>query len=71
MLLYTDGVTEAFNSKSEMYSEERLLENIKRLAEEPAQAVVNGLYESVKIFAGEEQQSDDITLLFCKYFGVD
>jgi sigma-B regulation protein RsbU (phosphoserine phosphatase) len=69
LLLYTDGVTEAFNIHSEMYREERLLENTFKLAEESAETVVNSLYESVKEFAGEEPQSDDITLLVCKFIG--
>jgi len=74
LLLYTDGVTEAFNSRSEMYGTGRLLENIAKLTkepvEQPAEKVVNGLYETIREFAGEEPQSDDITMLFCKYIGT-
>jgi sigma-B regulation protein RsbU (phosphoserine phosphatase) len=67
LLLYTDGVTEAFNGNSEMYGTERLLENFSKLAEESAGAVVDSLYKSVEEFAGGHPQSDDITMLFCKY----
>jgi sigma-B regulation protein RsbU (phosphoserine phosphatase) len=70
LLLYTDGITEAFNNRSEMYGTERLLENVANFAEEPAEAVVENLYRTVKNFAGEEPQSDDITMLFCRYLGI-
>ncbi|MDR0496915.1 MAG: SpoIIE family protein phosphatase [Treponema sp.] len=70
LLLYTDGITEAFNTRSEMYGSELLLENAKKFAELPAEATINSLYETVKTFADGEPQSDDITMLYCKYFGL-
>jgi sigma-B regulation protein RsbU (phosphoserine phosphatase) len=70
LLLYTDGVTEAFNSRSEMYGTEFLLENAKKFVELSAEAIINSLYETIKTFADGEPQSDDITMLFCRYFGV-
>jgi sigma-B regulation protein RsbU (phosphoserine phosphatase) len=70
LLLYTDGVTEAFNTRSEMYGTALLLENTKKFVELSAEATINSLYETVKTFADGEPQSDDITMLFCIYFGV-
>jgi sigma-B regulation protein RsbU (phosphoserine phosphatase) len=70
LLLYTDGVTEAFNTRSEMYGTEFLLENTKKFVELSAETTISSLFESVKTFASGEPQSDDITMLFCKYFGV-
>jgi sigma-B regulation protein RsbU (phosphoserine phosphatase) len=67
LLLYTDGVTEAFNRQAEMYGTERLLETLAELAEKPVEEAVGELHKSVKDFAGEEPQSDDITMLFCRY----
>jgi sigma-B regulation protein RsbU (phosphoserine phosphatase) len=70
LLLYTDGVTEAFNTRSEMYGTKLLLENTKKFVELSPKTTINSLYETVKTFADGEPQSDDITMLFCKYFGV-
>ncbi|HEV3380682.1 MAG TPA: SpoIIE family protein phosphatase [Trebonia sp.] len=67
LLLYTDGVTEAFDRKSEMYGPDRLRDDLAALIDEPAQDVVNGIYHAVENFADGEPQSDDITMLFCRY----
>jgi phosphoserine phosphatase RsbU/P len=67
LLLYTDGVTEAFNRKSEMYGPTRLTDDLAALIDEPAQDVVDGIYHAVENFADCEPQSDDITMLFCRY----
>jgi sigma-B regulation protein RsbU (phosphoserine phosphatase) len=67
LLLYTDGVTEAFDRKSEMYGPDRLTDDLAALIDEPAQDVVNGIYHAVENFADGEPQSDDITMLFCRY----
>lgn len=71
LLLYTDGVTEAFNNQLEMYGTERLFENLKLSIDKPVNVIVDNLYSSVKGFAGKEPQSDDITMLCFRYFGRD
>ena len=67
LLLYTDGVTEAFNRKSEMYGSARLADDLAALIDGPAQDAVDGIYRAVENFADGEPQSDDITMLFCRY----
>jgi sigma-B regulation protein RsbU (phosphoserine phosphatase) len=67
LLLYTDGVTEAFNTTSQMYGPDRLTDDLTALINEPAQEVVNGIHRAVETFADGEPQSDDITMLFCRY----
>lgn len=69
LLLYTDGVTEAFNGSSEMYGTERLLSDLGGLIDAPAQEAVHGIYAAIDAFADGEEQSDDITMLFCRYVG--
>ena len=67
VLLYTDGVTEAMNCGGELYSNERL---IKESGAAPAETVGEfgeRVMKSVKTFAGEAPQSDDITILVLEY----
>ena len=64
LLLYTDGVTEAFNDKREQFSESNLQAILASMHESSsAKEVVTSVLQSVKIFSGDYPQSDDITLL--------
>jgi sigma-B regulation protein RsbU (phosphoserine phosphatase) len=62
LILYTDGVTEAFNESNEPYGEQRLIAEIKAHGNEGAGALIESLCRSVTVFAGGAAQSDDITL---------
>jgi phosphoserine phosphatase RsbU/P len=62
LVLYTDGVTEAFNPTDEAYGAQRLVAEIQAYGVGPAAALVERLCESVTAFAGAAPQSDDITL---------
>lgn len=65
LLLYTDGVTEAFNDKREQFSESNLQDILASMHESSsAKEVVTSVLQSVKTFSGDYPQSDDITLLF-------
>ena len=64
LILYTDGVTEAFDEADALYGEERMDRCLSALpAEAPAAEVVRGLVADVAAFSGAREQSDDITLL--------
>lgn len=64
LLLYTDGVTEAFNDKREQFSESNLQDILASMHESSsAKEVVTSVLQSVKTFSGGYPQSDDITLL--------
>ena len=74
LLLYTDGVTEAMNPEKEMYGDHRLLKLLRkteRLGEKDrnqyAEDQCRRVYEAVKTFAGNAEQSDDITMLWVTY----
>jgi sigma-B regulation protein RsbU (phosphoserine phosphatase) len=69
ILLYTDGVTEAFSNKNELYGEERLENLLTSVQSADAVRIVNTVVDDVNLFARGVAQSDDITLLFLKYFG--
>jgi len=66
---YTDGVTEAFNTREECYGNERLLADVGALAGDSAGFVTKGLLQNVRAFAGKAPQSDDIAILALKVNG--
>ncbi|MBN2415597.1 SpoIIE family protein phosphatase [bacterium] len=64
MVLYTDGVTEAFGPEREQFGEERLLDVIDSgaLYESPA-ALIDHILDSVTAFTGGNLHTDDLTLI--------
>ncbi len=62
LILYTDGVTEAFNPEWEEHGEERMLEQIRLQGDGSAKNLVTAIFDSVIEFAGIAPQSDDITI---------
>jgi sigma-B regulation protein RsbU (phosphoserine phosphatase) len=69
VMLYTDGVTEAFSRSDEVYGEERLEACLSKVPGLGTKEVVEAVVEDVYRFATGAPQSDDITLLLLKYFG--
>jgi sigma-B regulation protein RsbU (phosphoserine phosphatase) len=63
VVLYTDGIVEAMNEKGEIYGFERLQEVIKSSQSLSADLLLKGILESVKKFAGEADQHDDLTAI--------
>ena len=66
LLLYTDGVTEAINSGDEEFGEQRLQAVLAQLTSNSSQDIIERIKACVSDFAGEAEQSDDITLLAIK-----
>jgi len=71
LLLYTDGVTEAFDAAGAMYDDGRLKANLQANNRKSVEDIVKGLMRDVKAFAGAAPQSDDITALAIRYLGPD
>ena len=68
LVLYTDGVTEAFNETDQLYGEDRLDRRVGALpAEASAAEILRGVVADVAAFAGAREQSDDITMLVLRY----
>ncbi len=63
LLLFTDGVTEAFNAKEEEYGEERLAQFLRRQARLPSPELIRGIVDEVLEFCGSAFPTDDITLM--------
>ena len=66
LVMYTDGVTEAFNEQSEQYGEKRLETLLERLNGKNSKEIVNEMVADVHGYAGNAPQSDDITTLVIK-----
>jgi sigma-B regulation protein RsbU (phosphoserine phosphatase) len=67
ILLYTDGVPEATNKNGEEYGNDRFEELLRQNMKMPPNLLTKTLITSIKKFAGDTQQSDDITTLCLKY----
>ena len=63
LVLYTDGVSEAENSDSEEYGMDRLQAVFSGSAPSSAREANDAIFASVRAFAGDRSQSDDITCL--------
>jgi len=63
LVLYTDGITDAQNSKEEFYGLEHLQEAIKRYHKQGALILHQALMADVHEWMGDEPQGDDITLM--------
>jgi sigma-B regulation protein RsbU (phosphoserine phosphatase) len=71
LILYTDGVSEAFNLEEECYGNDQLLTDAGGLAGQSAPAITASLLEKVRAFAGSAPQSDDIAILTLKANGKE
>ncbi len=69
LFLYTDGVTEAMNNANELYGEDRLIQNCRKLTGDSPQELVEKISISVGDFSAGAVQSDDITILAIRYNG--
>ena len=70
LVLFSDGVTEAFNDSDEAFGDDRLLDTTRALPEEQGpDADVNDIVNAVDEFAGDAPQFDDITCVVLVYKG--
>jgi phosphoserine phosphatase RsbU/P len=63
LVLFTDGVVEAFNAAGEEFSDPRWINAIRVVPKVSAQETLRLLMKSVDDFVGATRQSDDITCL--------
>lgn len=66
LLLMTDGVTEMYNPKEEMYETTFIENQIKEIAHLPAQEIVTHLFKYAHEWRGNEPLRDDMTMLVLK-----
>lgn len=63
LILYSDGVTECFNSDSHQFSEERLVALIKKSAGQPLENMLKTIENELTLWRGDTQFDDDVTML--------
>lgn len=66
IVLYTDGLVEAMNSKNETFTDERLVEEILENNSLAAKDFVDKIISDVKRFSSDQDQHDDMTLIVIK-----
>jgi len=66
LLLYSDGITEAINDKSDEFGEERMVRAVADYRHKPAEQLIRRLFAAVQDHAMGCAQSDDMTLVILK-----
>ncbi|HQG45868.1 MAG TPA: PP2C family protein-serine/threonine phosphatase, partial [bacterium] len=65
-VLYTDGFSEAMNQYATEFSEERLVQSIRRCADLPAEEILVKIKTQVAHFVGHSPQHDDMTMIIMR-----
>ena len=68
-VLFTDGVSEAFDPNEDLFGEERLLAQLQGSPGQSAPDITRGVVKAVQDYAAGAQQSDDITVVSVRYAG--
>lgn len=68
LFLYTDGLTEAENSRMELFGDERMLGVLKDAATGTVKECIERMEAAVAVFAEGGKQSDDLTMLGIRLF---
>ena len=66
LLLYTDGLNEAIDTDLEMFSEDRIFDELNHAIQDgqlSPKALVERLTQAVHDFVGDTEQSDDLTMM--------
>ena len=66
IFLYTDGLTEAENTRHEQFQEDRIIE-VARQSERTPKLFIEKMADAVNHFVGNADQSDDLTMLAIQY----
>jgi len=63
LIMYTDGVNEAFNPAFEEFGNARMEASMQQQYGKDCRGQIDGLFADVKAFAADAPQSDDITIM--------
>ena len=66
ILVYTDGVTEAFNEEQEMFEETRLLKAVQEVAKQTSAKTIEHVKKKLQEFIKDASQSDDVAMIAIK-----
>ena len=71
LFVYTDGVTEATDAHEELFGTDRMLEALNKEPDALPEQVTQNVMEGIRLFVGEAEQFDDITMLAFRYNGPE
>jgi serine phosphatase RsbU (regulator of sigma subunit) len=66
VLLLTDGVLDAMSAANEVFGEQRVLDLVRRVLDQPAAAIIERLHEAILAHCGDHPPHDDITMVVVK-----
>jgi sigma-B regulation protein RsbU (phosphoserine phosphatase) len=66
LCIYSDGVSEAMNTRGEQFTEERLEATVAEHANRPAREIREGILAAIDAFTDGAPQHDDLTILILK-----
>jgi serine phosphatase RsbU (regulator of sigma subunit) len=64
--IYTDGVNEAVNDKSQMFDISGIQNALKETASAPANKIIDYIKDKIQTFTGKSSQEDDIVMIAIK-----
>ena len=67
LFLYTDGLTEAENTKHELFGDARMMQTMQTHSDLQPRQLVDTMCNEVAAFVGGAEQSDDLTMLAIRY----
>ncbi|MBN1301526.1 MAG: PP2C family protein-serine/threonine phosphatase [Melioribacteraceae bacterium] len=65
-VFYTDGFTEAMNSRKEQYGEENIMKIVENNYSKSSSELMSEIFSTVLKFIGKEKQYDDMTIVIVK-----
>jgi serine phosphatase RsbU (regulator of sigma subunit) len=69
LLAYTDGVCDAIDQGGISFGTDGLERQLRLVAQQRPDFIVNSLFEAVEAHAGDAAQEDDITIVAIRYYG--
>jgi len=66
LLVFSDGIPEAQDSRDNEYEEERLVTAFRKVQHLPPTMIVDALFSNIRAFTGDTPQFDDMTLMVVK-----
>ena len=70
LVLFTDGITEAEDAGSHLFSSANLNAILARQTSSAPRDIIRNVLRDVQAFTGDHPQSDDITLMVVRYDGI-
>jgi serine phosphatase RsbU (regulator of sigma subunit) len=69
VVVFSDGVTEAFSPEGEEFGDDRLIECVRANADRTPVALLDRIMEAVRRFMKDAVQNDDMTVVVLRYTG--